>query len=108
MSHFVVAVFHKENQSVDELLAPYNENIKNNPNVKWDWYEIGGRWKYKLKLKDGTRANSAKLKNIDFSDFSTYATVTADGQWHEPDAMDWLGISLATPELFLTIVDCHI
>ena len=38
-----------------------------NPDAKWDWYEKGGRWKNFLRLKDGTRADSAKLKDIDFS-----------------------------------------
>ena len=38
-----------------------------NPDAKWDWYEEGGRWKDFLRLKDGTRASSAKLKDIDFS-----------------------------------------
>lgn len=37
-----------------------------NPNAKWDWYEIGGRWNNMLRLKDGTFANSAKIKDINF------------------------------------------
>ena len=28
MSHFKVAVFHGEGQSIEELLAPYDEEIK--------------------------------------------------------------------------------
>ena len=111
MSHFVVAVFHEENQSVDELLSPYDEKIKyapylkfskqeainyvrknyremldksdeecwiliagwyisdkqgnlysnSNPNAKWDWWVIGGRWNNLLKLKDGGFTNSKIL-----------------------------------------------
>lgn len=38
-----------------------------NPNGKWDWFVIGGRWEGYLKLKDGSRANYAKIKDIDFS-----------------------------------------
>lgn len=38
-----------------------------NPDAKWDWYEEGGRWKDFLRLKDGTRATSAKIKDVDFS-----------------------------------------
>ena len=37
-----------------------------NPDAKWDWWEVGGRWKGMLRLKDGTRASSAKIKDIDF------------------------------------------
>ena len=53
MSHYAVAVIHKDTQDIDELLAPYDENIQvapyilystYNPNSKWDWYEKGGRW----------------------------------------------------------------
>lgn len=35
------------------LLTTYN------PNSKWDWYVVGGRWKNLLKLKDGSRADYA-------------------------------------------------
>lgn len=39
MSHFVVAVFHEEDQSVDELLAPYDEEIKYAPYLKYSKQE---------------------------------------------------------------------
>lgn len=125
MSHYSVAVIHKDNQYVEDLLAPYDENIKvakyleftkeqavkyarkhymnindsipddevwkhfsmdypddmkdedgnlystYNPNSKWDWYLIGGRWSGSLKLKepenDWEYVDSAKIKDIDFS-----------------------------------------
>ena len=64
MSHYAVAVFMPDDkQSVDGLLAPYDENIEvapykrdgelstYNPDSKWDWYEIGGRWQGMLILK---------------------------------------------------------
>jgi len=60
MSHFTVAVFMPDDkQSVDDLLAPYNENISAvetedcNPDAKWDYYTIGGRWHGMLTLKQG-------------------------------------------------------
>ena len=101
MSHYAVLVLHKEDQDIDTLLAPYDENlevepylkltndeaivkakeeyddnysekelIKNyaddygyiilddglystyNPNSKWDWYSIGGRFDGDLDLTD--------------------------------------------------------
>ena len=118
MSHFNVAVFTTEDGlSVDELLAPYDEELTHaphleftkqeaiiearnrypklsdksddecwkymaegyitdkhgnlyssyNPDAKWDWWVEGGRWSGLLRLKDGSRADSAKLKDIDFS-----------------------------------------
>ena len=63
MSHFTVAVATKKNSidEVEKLLAPYDENIEvepyldedgdettYNPNSKWDWYQIGGRWNNSL------------------------------------------------------------
>jgi len=36
-----------------------------NPNAKWDWYQLGGRWSGYLMLKDGTRADQAYKKDID-------------------------------------------
>lgn len=57
-----------------------------NPNAKWDWWQLGGRWSDMLKLKPGCRGNrggrswtnstelprdgycdQAQLKDIDFS-----------------------------------------
>ena len=79
MSHFVVAVFSHEPDQVDELLAPYIEQVDpdssfaefveddehdldettgkrgfwHNPNARWDWYTVGGRWRGLLKLLEG-------------------------------------------------------
>lgn len=33
MSHYAVAVFHREDQDIDELLAPYSENIEVEPYI---------------------------------------------------------------------------
>lgn len=108
MSHYAVLVIHEEGQDIDELLAPYNENLEvrpyfrhtydeilkivkkeyvpfndflkeysdkelidwfvdnysayvlkedglystYNPNSKWDWYSIGGRFDGELDLTD--------------------------------------------------------
>lgn len=52
---------------------------RTNPNAKWDWYQIGGRWSGSLKLKQGDTSgqimvDSAKIKDIDFSiDSEKYA-----------------------------------
>lgn len=37
-----------------------------NPNSKWDWYVIGGRWKGYLFNKQGEKTNVAMKGNIDF------------------------------------------
>lgn len=144
-----------------------------NPNSKWDWYEVGGRWSDMLFAKDDMcRHDSLAVSNINFdimrecelegltpyqeyingdhfykkeyllsrypneetyikkmTEFSTFAVLTPDGQWHEKGEMGWFGCSSETsdedtawcdgyydafikPALengwWLTIVDCHI
>lgn len=77
-----------------------------NPNSKWDWYQIGGRWSGKLKIKydevgeeEDYTSDWAKIKHIDFSPdedgepFCTYAVITANGQWHSPGEMHWFSSS---------------
>lgn len=85
MSHFNVAVFTRDHMTVHELLAPYeevfeedspytefvededdNESYWRNPNAKWDWYDIGGRWKNMLRTKYGKRVNVELVSNCDF------------------------------------------
>lgn len=39
---------------------------RTNPNKKWDWWQIGGRWDKCLITKDGTKVNSAYKNDIDF------------------------------------------
>ena len=38
-----------------------------NEDARWDWWVEGGRWENTLKLKNGERANSARIGDIDFS-----------------------------------------
>lgn len=132
MSHYTVAVFHREDQDIDDLLAPYDESLTvapyirftreeaieyakewwnkefldgktdeeiwqtmaseydnrtdyngniyttYNPNAKWDWYQVGGRWGGSLKLKKSARKNycnmqfvdEARIGDVDFSNDS--------------------------------------
>lgn len=43
-----------------------NAYIMINPNAKWDWYVVGGRWDLELINKEKERSNIEKLKDIDF------------------------------------------
>lgn len=110
MSHYAVLVIHKEDQDIEEFLAPYSEHLEvepylkykhdealkalrneygyeeeeiddvllesfvkeyssyslkdgdvyttYNPNSKWDWYTIGGRFSGKLELTEEGRINA--------------------------------------------------
>jgi len=63
MSHFSVLVIGK---NIKKQLEPFYESSWGDAEKKWDWYQIGGRWKNFFKLKNGEFANSAALKDIDF------------------------------------------
>ena len=45
-----------------------------NPNGKWDWHSVGGRWADSLILKDGTRADHAQIKDIVFDAYKLSKT----------------------------------
>lgn len=60
-----------------------------NPKSKWDWYAIGGRWHGDL-TEDGR--NVFPLTDL-ASDWSTYAIVTPDGEWHSRGRMGWFACS---------------
>lgn len=51
----------------EETDAEGNIYTTYNPDSKWDWFEIGGRWSGFLKRKDGEKVNSDFVKNLDFS-----------------------------------------
>ena len=110
MSHFVVAVFSKTGREgeVDHLLAPYQENNMGdcpsaylrfvddedydvddimgkpgyweNPNAKWDWYEVGGRWSGLLVShgKTGRRGCAANYAEDEFD-----SCLTSEIEWDE-------------------------
>jgi hypothetical protein len=80
-----------------------------NPDSKWDWYTIGGRWSGILKLKKETKGKTgqpgvfnnptgidiAYAKDLDLNKmkkFSTYAVLDEEG-WKEYSSMGWFGIS---------------
>ena len=56
-------------EDVDEDMVDEEGNIYStyNRKSKWDWWTVGGRWNGMLKLKDGGKADSARLGDIDFS-----------------------------------------
>lgn len=92
-----------------------------NPNKKWDWWEVGGRWSDSLYSKSlQAWTNGAKIYDIDWDymhklrkeeaekyweksqdikeyfknleGFNTHAVITPDGKWHENGEMGWFGI----------------
>lgn len=97
-----------------------------NPKSKWDWYELGGRWRGLLTLKNGDKADQAEKQHIaNLSDVKTFAVVK-EGKWYECGEMGWWGIVIGgkdeetwakefenllnelPDETLITIFDCHI
>jgi hypothetical protein len=52
-----------------------------NPKSKWDWYSKGGRWGGFFTLKDGTKADKAKKKDIDFDAMIKKCVDNASKNW---------------------------
>lgn len=73
-----------------------NENLIStyNPNSKWDWYTIGGRWNGWLKLKESqSGCNISTINNVDwdymFNHRLPFCFVTTSGEWYESGEMGW-------------------
>lgn len=90
-----------------------DENILStyNPDSKWDWYEVGGRWSGFLVLKDRDaegdiiETNSALFSEIDWDYMKEhsrypYCIVDDDGDWHERGEMGWFGVSFNEKEAY--------
>ena len=174
--------FYEAEAYPDQVHADGNEYSTYNPNSKWDWWDIGGRWSKCLRDYKGEYHNTLRIGNWDYNyinpedfkyysriwdiavedvepteeekkelwrlykseyyrekygnkseyiksmlTFSTYAVLTADGEWLAPGEMGWFGVSLADTktegewernftrlidtadkDMYITIVDCHI
>lgn len=80
------------------LLTTYN------PDSKWDWYSIGGRWDGFLALKERDAEGKPKTTNeayaneIDWdwmleNSYPPFCFVDQTGDWHEKGEMGWWGVS---------------
>lgn len=56
---------------------------RTNPNAKWDWRTLGGRWSGFLLLKNGRKADSAIKKDIDFDLMAERAKAKAIDQYND-------------------------
>jgi len=112
----------------DQINKDGSTNEIYNPNSKWDWYTIGGRWDGLIKTKTNKQVNTAILKNINIenSGFPTYAYIL-NGKWVEKREMGWFDMSdvkyieekewkthfiqtlkSLPQDTIVTIIDCHI
>lgn len=54
---------------------------RTNPNSKWDWYQLGGRWSNFFLLKDGDTTSIAKKKYIDFNSVISKERIEAESNY---------------------------
>lgn len=66
-------------------------NTTYNPRSKWDWWVIGGRWHNQLN-GDNETAISDMLDRDNADEYTTFALVTPDGEWHERGGLGWFGM----------------
>lgn len=78
----------------DNLISHYN------PDSRWDWYSIGGRWSGFLPLKDRDEEGNPIETNVAYFDeidweyllkekFTPFCYIDLDGDWHEKGEMGW-------------------
>lgn len=86
---------------------------ESNPESKWDWYQIGGRWAGAWALNaiivppppnltqkswatgavDGSRVDVARVQDIDHASIEpAFALVDLEGAWHERGEMGWFAM----------------
>jgi len=57
-----------------------------NPEGKWDWYEIGGRWKGSFRGRNVIKA-STLLKSPDLEKHPPFSLVSPEGEWLEVERL---------------------
>ena len=78
------------------LYGEHHDNAGNfwstyNPKSKYDYYSETDGWDA-LILKDGTSAETAEVKDLDFKKCSAFAFVTTEGEWRERGEMGWFAM----------------
>lgn len=96
-----------------------------NPDSKWDWYEVGGRWAGSLPGGSDRICAKAYLNAPEAR--APFAYIDDDGRWHEKGRMGWFAMvadekeqstwegtvrqhiaRAADLDCDLVLVDCHI
>lgn len=111
----------------DDFIGPNGELLSDyNPNAKWDYYQIGGRWNKYLKTINGEFVNTAYVSEVNLEEYDMFAFISPDGEWHERGEMGWFCcvnnemtvdvwkaeiaafVKTLDANVVVTVVDCHI
>jgi hypothetical protein len=73
-----------------------------NPESKWDWYVIGGRWDGWITGQEASgetvQANMATTEQAIERGIIPHAIITPDGDWHERGHMGWWAMLITENE----------
>ena len=70
-----------------------------NPDSKWDWWVVGGRWAGYLPTNDDQRVDTCAIKDVDWDKYfeinptGPFCYITEDGEWHEVANIGWWGLT---------------
>jgi len=78
----------KPDPQCTECLGTGIRRTTSNPQAKWDWWTIGGRWNDAI---SGNRQNALKLLELDH--IPVRSLITPDGNWHQKGNIGWFGMS---------------
>ena len=116
-----------KNYYSEDMIKPNGDLLSTyNPNSKWDWYTVGGRWNKCINTLDGRHVNEAFVHEVNWKDSTPFAFITPIGEWCEKGKMGWWAVVFNEKEksnwetefkkfvdgldedTMVTIVDCHI
>ena len=87
---------HEQFNDQGEPISTYN------PDSKWDWYVIGGRWDGWINGREAKGEaicdNSAATEEAIAREKIPHAIITPDGEWHENGQMGWWAILITENE----------
>ena len=90
--------YHKHFDEDGDPISTYN------PDSKWDWYVIGGRWDGWINERDTSSEavsdNIATTEAVLERNRIPHAIITPDGEWHEHGQMGWFGIMLTENDAY--------
>lgn len=81
-------------------LGPSGEVIRvvdrTNPNKRWDWWAVGGRWPDRLTMKNGRRCDQCRLSDLDLEGMRT--TRITERRGYVRDAIGKVGLAMGEAE----------
>jgi hypothetical protein len=101
--------YQKPDKNCPDCHGTGKEKSHYNPDSKWDWWRIGGRWdgiisnigKYRESEDNGfnfdpyhedVKNNSCLVRELK-ANHLPFAIITPDGEWHEKGQMGWWGVT---------------